>query len=244
LVRARKNAVSAQKQIRVLLVEDNPGDAALIKRALLSSEISCVVDVVEWLSNSIMAATNRRYDIVLLDLSLPDSHGVDTLVTFMKRVSGVPVIVMTGNNDMRSAIQCVQAGAQDYLLKDDAGPKVLPRSIMYAMERHRVNAVRASLMHQSINAIVRPKTPSAGYRSLSDVSDVFDDIVRYLRKNAPEAAQDVEDIIQHSQALVVLRLSSEMMDHEAIEDIVLEARDEPQPSARAMVLDAIEKMSR
>jgi len=125
--------------IKILLIEDNPGDARLIQEML--SEIkdtkfnfSCV----DRLSKGLEFLTKGDIDIVLLDLSLPDSQGLDTFLKLHQTVPDIAVIVFTGLDDSTIGVKAVQEGAQDYLVKGKVDSDLLFRSIRYAIERHRM----------------------------------------------------------------------------------------------------------
>ena len=128
-------------RIAVLLVEDNAGDARLIEEALRSVEgPPFSVEWVQRLSEGIERLDQHRVDVVLLDLSLPDSQGLDTIITMHTHAPRVPILVLTGQEDEALAVEAVQEGAQDYLGKrhiqgDNA---FLVRAIRYAIERKRV----------------------------------------------------------------------------------------------------------
>jgi two-component system, cell cycle sensor histidine kinase and response regulator CckA len=106
-----------QTMIQVLLVEDNPGDVLLIREIL--SEITTaefeLMDVGR-LSDALAQLQTRVFDVVLLDLLLPDSQGLETFLQLHQQIAHIPIVVLTGLNDATLAIQAVQAGAQDYLL--------------------------------------------------------------------------------------------------------------------------------
>lgn len=128
--------------IRVLLVEDNPGDARLVQIMLL--EASNLTDLrfehqhVLNLREALDIMADDYFDIVLLDLSLPDSMGLET-ISRMKSIDPiVPVVVMTGSNNLELGVHAVQAGAQDYLVKGSTDHQLLARSLRYAIERRRV----------------------------------------------------------------------------------------------------------
>jgi len=126
----------------VLLVEDNPGDANLVQHHLRRGSFPGVpekqaVTHVESLEAALDAVGSSPFDIVLLDLGLPESKGVETLETFLPNVPDVPVVVLTGLDDKETAVEAIQHGAQDYLPKDDLSTDVLMRSIRYAIERKK-----------------------------------------------------------------------------------------------------------
>ncbi|MDM8549059.1 response regulator [Desulfobacterales bacterium HSG2] len=124
------------KSFNVLLIEDNPEDARLIQE-FLSNTAGASFDTLlaERLSDGIEALSLGKFDVILLDLSLPDSTGLDTLTAVRSQVPETAVIVLTGLNDEETAIEAVRTGAQDYLIKGEFEPVLLSRSIQYAVER-------------------------------------------------------------------------------------------------------------
>lgn len=134
----------SSKTIQILLVEDNPGDSRLIREMLLSGTQEQVwLEPVALLKTALQQIQSETYDVILLDLSLPDSHGIDTLLQMRAEASDTAIVVLTGIDDEELGIQAVQMGAQDYLPKGDVDSKLLVRSIRYAIERHQIEmAVR------------------------------------------------------------------------------------------------------
>lgn len=129
----------AQKVLKILLIEDNPGDARLIEEFLSEAEASGLeLEWVERLSEGIDRLRKRDIEIVLLDLSLPDSTGFDTFEKLHEKAPGVAIIVFTGLDDKEMGVRAVQAGAQDYLVKGNVDSHLLVRSIQYAIERQRM----------------------------------------------------------------------------------------------------------
>ena len=124
--------------LRILLVEDNPGDAALIEAALGSSrEPLFELHSESRLRPALERLGRERFDIVLLDLNLPDSFGFDTVTSVQEVVPRTPVVIITGNVDDAFARTAVQAGAQDYLVKGEVRSYELVRSMLFAIERKR-----------------------------------------------------------------------------------------------------------
>jgi DNA-binding NarL/FixJ family response regulator len=127
------------ENIRTLLIEDNPGDVRLIQEMLAEAKPgACQTTVFDRLETGRPALEQDRYDVVLLDLTLPDSTGLATLSRLGSSAATTAVIVLTGLNDEAAAIEALREGAQDYLVKDRMSPEVLWRSICYAVERKRV----------------------------------------------------------------------------------------------------------
>ena len=125
-----------EKTTSVLLVEDNPGDARLIREILKESEtVSFVVEHADRLETGLQRLLEHDIDVVLLDLSLPDSQGLDTLARMHKAASRAAVIVLTGLDDEKVALEAVRQGAQDYLVKGQMDNSLLVRAIRYATER-------------------------------------------------------------------------------------------------------------
>jgi signal transduction histidine kinase len=119
----------------VLLIEDNPGDADLVRLRLVESRPSVRVDCASRLSEGLAAIAREMPSLVLLDLNLPDSHGVETFRKVMEKAPGVPVVVLSGQDDEAMAIKAVNQGVQDYLIKGDLSSKHLERAMRYAVER-------------------------------------------------------------------------------------------------------------
>jgi signal transduction histidine kinase len=138
--------------VRVLLVEDNAADVDLIQDALDEGALdptlegpSLRLEQVDRLSSALSRVRSGEIDIVLLDLSLPDSHGFDTFVRLERAARGTPIVVLSGLDDEAMAIRAVREGAQDYLVKGRADAKTLTRSIRYAVERKHAEDERARL---------------------------------------------------------------------------------------------------
>lgn len=127
-----------QLPIRALLVEDNPGDARLVREELaLSPRLAFELVHVSRLSAGIEQLERGGIDVVLLDLSLPDSTGLPTFESVRDHAPDTPVIILTGLADEDVAMQAVEAGAQDYLVKGEFDGGMLARAARYAIRRHR-----------------------------------------------------------------------------------------------------------
>ncbi|MGA9348778.1 MAG: response regulator [Anaerolineae bacterium] len=130
-----------EDKLKVLLIEDNPGDARLI-REILAEERGASFDVegADRLSTGLEYLAGGDIDVVLLDLSLPDSRGLDTFARVHAQAPEVPIILLTGLDDEELAVKAVREGAQDYLVKGQVDSSLLVRSMRYAIERHRAQA--------------------------------------------------------------------------------------------------------
>jgi len=124
--------------IKILIIEDNPADARLIREQLKDlPSFAFSWRCAESLAAGIAALAANPVDVVLLDLSLPDSRGIETLHRVVAGYPQVPVVVITGQDDEGLAVQAVQEGAQDYLIKGQPDQTLLSRSLRYAIERKR-----------------------------------------------------------------------------------------------------------
>ncbi len=131
----------------VLLIEDNPGDARLI-REMIAEDPGAPFDLrcAERLAQGLEQLSNGETGLVLLDLSLPDSFGLETFTKVYAHSPTVPIIVLTGNDDQTVALSAVKGGAQDYLVKGRLDRELLLRSMQYSIERKRY---QVQLEHQA-----------------------------------------------------------------------------------------------
>ena len=139
----------AERLTRVLLVEDDPDDALLLRDMLGDMPSAGLeLDHVDSLAAAFESLEQTRFDVVLLDLTLPDSRGLETFTKLRERAPDVPVVVLTGLQDETVAVGAVTAGAQDYLMKGEVRRGMLVRSIRYAIERQRTSHYQAVLLER------------------------------------------------------------------------------------------------
>jgi CheY-like chemotaxis protein len=126
--------------IKVLLLEDDPADKELI-REFLSEEQHVQISLThaDRLSSAISLLEKEEFDVILSDLSLPDSRGLETFDNIHNRFPDIPIIVLTGLDDKATALDAVSRGAQDYIYKGQiTHGHLLSRAILYAIERHKL----------------------------------------------------------------------------------------------------------
>jgi PAS domain S-box-containing protein len=129
---------TAVQPITVLLVEDNPGDARLILELLGEVQAQAFdLERVDRLDDALARLAHAAVDVVLLDLGLPDSQGIDTFVRARRGAPNKPIVVISGLDDERLALEAVRFGAQDYLVKGRIEGQLLARVLRYAIERKR-----------------------------------------------------------------------------------------------------------
>src|SRR6185437_10840267 len=122
----------------VLLIEDNPGDARLIREMLFEDSAGAFdLRSVARLSQGLEALSRESASLVLLDLTLPDSSGIETFSKVYAQAPDVPIIVLSGNDDQQLALYAVKSGAQDYLVKGKIDRELLLKAMQYSIERKR-----------------------------------------------------------------------------------------------------------
>ena len=149
---------------KILLVEDNPGDARLLREILAESGgADFELEHVETLAQAWEALETGDMTLILLDLSVPDSQGVDTFTRTFERHPEAPIVVLTGLQDEDLALQLVQKGAQDYLVKGEIDSQLLVRSLRYAIERARMQQALSRQVQQA-------QASEARFRQLADAT--------------------------------------------------------------------------
>ena len=133
------SAVEGDSPVRLLLVEDDPEDVLRIRSILENSNLTRFeVSHTDQLEQALAMLQEDRFHVMLLDLSLPESDGVDTLARARVAAASVPIIAMTTEEDERQSLRALRLGAQDCLIKGQSDPRVLVRSLLHAVERHRL----------------------------------------------------------------------------------------------------------
>jgi len=122
--------------VRVLLVEDSPSDARLLCEALQDYPLQqFAIESAERLDEAIAFLSRQPFDVILLDLNLPDSRGMETCQRLVRAAGPVPIIILTGADDEASATEAMRLGIQDYLVKGQAQGSVIGRALRYGVER-------------------------------------------------------------------------------------------------------------
>lgn len=130
------------KPIKVLLIEDNLGDFELILRMLDKSEnVKFELSHTQKLGSGLELLEMNKFDIILLDLGLPDCEGLNSFKVIFKKYSTTPIIILTGLANEETGIKSIKYGAQDYLVKGEFNGKLLVRAIRYAIERKKLEGL-------------------------------------------------------------------------------------------------------
>lgn len=132
--------------MHILLVEDDAGDARLIREMLVERKEHYELQRVARLEAGLSYVQDNKVDVILLDLSLPDSHGLETVRRMQRHAPHIPVIVLTGLDDRQMGLRAVREGAQDYLIKGNVDGNLLARSTYYAIERKQIEQEHKQLI--------------------------------------------------------------------------------------------------
>ncbi len=147
-----------EEKVKILLFEDNPGDAGLIEEMLEeSADFRYELKNAETLKEGLSFLKENSFDIILSDLGLPDSDGIDTFLEIHARNSRIPIVILTGISDEKIGIDAVKKGAQDYLVKGQVDSRLLKRSIQYSIERKKAEERiqnLANIVESSNDAII------------------------------------------------------------------------------------------
>jgi CheY-like chemotaxis protein len=211
----------ARRQLDILLVEDEPGDARLIEHHLEASArgpfAAPSLTHVTSLAAGLGELSEGNYDLLLLDLGLPETTGIETLDRYLQRaeenpdVPTLPVVVLTGLNDGETALKAVERGAQDYLVKDNVDGNSLDRTIRHALERHQQER-ELTIMKQVLTRVLRHNLRNdlsavqgraevlaeRGDRDLEDHANVILDLCDGLI-DISEKARAVESVVEYDQ---------------------------------------------
>ena len=183
---------------RVLLVEDNPADARLL-RELLSEVAGTPFAITHAVTLAEATDKLEGQDIVLLDLSLPDAHGLEAIGRVVAAAARTPVIVLTGNTDESAALAAATSGADDYLLKNEVTASLIGRAIWYAIERRRSAEHERHVLALQLASRENQRSVERA-RLLGDLSASF------------VADQNVEAIVQ-----TIMRFSTRIADYCSLE---------------------------
>ncbi|MBE9161019.1 PAS domain S-box protein [Tychonema sp. LEGE 06208] len=193
------NSTGKKNGFKVLLVEDNQAEAELIEELLLERNVRrpeaqrLSVSCTDRLSTAQQLLRDEHFDVILLDLSLPDSQDLSTIVKIQEYSLNTPIVVLTARNDEELAVKSIQAGAQDYLVKRKIDSELLMRSLRYAVERqHNQEALQKSeekyrsVVENSlvgIAIIAPPISPDlVGKCEWLEVNDALCDLLGYNRQ--------------------------------------------------------------
>ena len=204
----------SETPVKILLIEDNPGDARLIREMLADAKgVRADLEWADRLTTGLERLAVGGIDVVLLDLALPDSQGLDTFARTHARAPDVAIVVLTGLDDESLAVEAMGAGAQDYLVKGQADGNLLVRSMRYAIERKR--AEEATRQAEALRAVMRLAHAAAHeiHNPLMVIVGRLQMLARQLESVAPShrqieqalgSAWEIRNIISRMERIVQL----------------------------------------
>ena len=188
-----------QKPTRILLVEDNPDEEVIVRRLLSKSSIIGDLTTVARIRDCLGLIDDKLVDMVLLDLSLPDSKGLEGLHRLRAHAPEIPIIILTGFSDIETAEQAVRSGAQDYLVKGQLEGNLLLHAVRFASLRH---AFRNELEELSL------RDPLTGLHNRRGFDLLADQSLRLAKRNVQHLVllladmndlKNINDTLGHTQ---------------------------------------------
>ncbi|PZD75122.1 Phytochrome-like protein cph1 [Acaryochloris thomasi RCC1774] len=198
--------------LSILVVEDSPSDTNLLRQIFIrTGRVDWSLTTAERLSEGLEIAQQSYFDVVLLDLSLPDSEGLETVSTFVERVPKLPIVVLTIADDEQLALDAIHQGAQDYLVKGEITSALLVRAIQHGIERERLvrqlreaNAELASFSYSVAHDLRSPLRAIEGISQAlkEDYADVLDergiDYTDRIIDSTTRLSRLIEDLLTYS----------------------------------------------
>ena len=199
----------SQANVSVLLVEDSEADSALFAEKLNRSErADYTLKTSPTLAEASQALRENRADVVVVDLGLPDSDGIETLRRLYAEIPSVPIIVITGQSTSSLGVKAIQEGAQDFLIKDEITTDTVARAIHYAVERSRIQAeLEAARFREEQERELGSLARLTVARDTDVAARMFN--VVPLREGAPmqfaEFVRDYEDLLEDAVEQQLMR---------------------------------------
>jgi len=217
--------------MKVLCVEDDEKDSILLSRMLHHPSIAAQMVCAERLSEAQERLTQETFDVILLDLSLPDAKGINTVKRMRAAALDIPIIVLTGLMDAELGVQCVQAGAQDYLVKGKISETLLARVMAYAIERQRVLARTIELAEARDIALESARLKAEFMSSMShEIRTPLNAVIgmtELLLASELSTQQQKYAKVAHNASEALLRIVNDILDFAKMEsgNLMLEKED-------------------
>jgi len=223
------------RPVKVLLVEDNEGDAALVSQMLKRSTlVSAEVTQVERVSAARAALHKDPFDCVLLDLGLPDARGLEALRLVQSAAADTAVLVLTGLDDEDVGIEALQEGAQDFLTKDKVDTEVLGRAILYSVERQRTESAKRYFLDNAAHELRTPMSIISGAAEVlalhKDEVDTerFDELIALIAKHGKRVGHLLNQLLEFTKLDHVSSGDLEAVDIQATVEKALDLAPPPE----------------
>lgn len=197
-----------KKEISILLIEDDSDDTLLIRDMLEEAHSPYIrfrMQCVERLDRGLERLASEPFDVVLLDLSLPDSTGLETFTKVYGQVPAMPIVVLTGFDDDAAALEAVRMGAQDYLVKSHVHSRVIVRVILYAIERKKLQQLKdefvSTVSHELRTPLSIIKSAISNLKGgvLGSLPDKQREVVEMTSRNVNRLARLINDLLDLSR---------------------------------------------
>jgi signal transduction histidine kinase len=165
----------SESPVKILLIEDDAAEARLLQEVLKGFSLTLFgLTHVQRLQEGLGRLDRENFDVILLDLTLPDSQGLASLELLANRTPYIPIVVLTNTNDDRLAVEAVRQGAQDYLVKRNINIDVLVRSLQYAIERQKVSDL---LRETNENLVTQIEQKTAELMKAKEINQLQSELV-------------------------------------------------------------------
>jgi DNA-binding NarL/FixJ family response regulator len=181
------NYLNENNFYKILVIEDNKADADLIAE-YLSDNLSFKFEIIhlEDLKTAFIVLEKESFDIILLDLCLQESNGIETFNNIFYKHQSTPFIILSGLNENKVALECVKKGAQDYLIKGNFNNNILISCISYAIERKKLEN-KIILINENLEKIIKERT-----KELDDINTTLRNVLQNIQK---ENDKNIENIV-------------------------------------------------
>ena len=222
------------RPVKVLLVEDNPGDAALVTQMLKRSTlVDAEITHAERVATARAALHKDPFDCVLLDLGLPDARGMEALKLVQSAASETAVLVLTGLDDEGVGVEALQEGAQDFLTKDKIDTEVLGRAILYSVERQRTESAKRYFLDNAAHELRTPMSIISGAAEVlslhKDEVDPqrFEELIGLIAKHGKRVGQLLNQLLEFTKLDHAVTQELETVDIEAAVNQALDVAPPP-----------------
>lgn len=180
-----------KSNVKLLHVEDNFADQRIIKEYLKDSHsVDYEIESVARIDHALSSLKEKPIDVILLDLNLPDSHGLDTYKRIIEAAPKIPIVILSNMKDEALAKQTVEAGAQDYLIKDEVDTKSIEKAIRFAIRRQNIRTQidKPQSIAASSSNLAKVKDSSLKSKNLTLFQSLINDLSDLLNMNSSDQA--------------------------------------------------------